>query len=338
MFDWLSTKNKTQVVISPSIVVFTIAFLGFVYFLFSIKNILMLVFLAFILMVALNPAVNRFHKKLHLPRGLSITLAYVLFFFLIAAVTALVLPPLTSELVRLVKTIDLPYLQSMIGSNFQFSNLEIGSLVNQFTSSINFLVSAVTSTFTSIFTLITLMIISFYLMLDRPNLYKKASWFAKNKKQIAQAEEFIDSLEKQLGGWVRGQVILMASIALMTYFALTILQIPFALPLAIIAGLLEILPNLGPVVSAVPAIAIAYINFGPGMAVAMVVLYTVIQQLEGNLLVPKIMRKNAHVNPLVSIVSILIGLQLGGVIGALLAIPVYITLRAVYSAWRNSHS
>ncbi|MFH2118307.1 MAG: AI-2E family transporter [Candidatus Paceibacterota bacterium] len=335
MLSWPSTKNKTQVVISPSIVVFTVSFLGFIYFLFVIRSLLMLLFLAFILVVALNPAVNRFQKHLRFPRGLSIAVTYVLFFLLIAAAAGLILPPLTTEVIRLIKTIDWPYLQDWLGNVFQISNFEIGSLVSQFSNSINFLVGAITSASTGIFTFITLLIMSFYLMLDRPKLYKKIAWFTGEPKHLQRAEEFVDNLEIQLGGWVRGEIILMTSIALMTYFGLSLLKIPFALPLAIIAGLLEILPNLGPFLSAVPSVVFAYVTFGPTMAIAVVGLYIIIQQLENSLLVPKIMKKNAHVNPLVSIMSILIGLKIGGIAGGLLAIPLYITLRATFSTWRK---
>lgn len=335
MLNWNSAKNQTNISISPSIVVFTVFFLGLLYFLFLIKDILMLLFLAFILMVALNPAAKRFQQTLRLPRGLSIGLAYILFFFLVVAVTALVLPPLTLEIVRLIKTIDLPYLQDQLGGVLTLSNFEIGSLVNQFNSSFNFLVGAVTNTFNSIFTFITLLIMSVFLALEQPDLHKKVSWFSKDKKHLKQAEQFLKDLESHLGGWVRGEVILMASIALMTYFGLTLLNIPFALPLAILAGILESLPGLGPFLSAVPAVAIAYLYFGTNTALAMVALYTVIQQLENNFLVPRIMRVNAHVNPLVSIVAILTGLKLAGIGGALLAIPAYITLRAIYSHLRQ---
>lgn len=330
-----SSKNKTEISLSPSVIVFTLSALGILYFLFSIKSILTLLLLAFILMVALNPAVNRFQKTFRLPRGISIALVYVLFLLLIVATTALILPPLTQEIIRLVGSIDVPYVQGQLNGIFQNSNLEIGSLVNQFSSSVTFLVSAVTGTVGGVFTLITLMILSFYLMLDRPKLYRKIAWFTGEPKHHQRAAEFMDSLEEQLGGWVRGQVILMASIAIMTYFGLALLKIPFALPLAILAGLLEVLPNLGPFISAIPAVILAYLTFGPTMAGATIVLYIVIQTLENNLLVPRIMRTNAHVNPLISILCILIGLKLGGVIGAFLAIPIYITGRALFSAWRK---
>jgi predicted PurR-regulated permease PerM len=176
---------------------------------------------------------------------------------------------------------------------------------------------------------------SVFLTLDRAKLYKKIAWFTGKEKHLHHAKEFVDDLELQLGGWVRGQTILMTAIALMTYFGLSLLRIPFALPLAIMAGLLEILPNLGPIISAVPAVILAYLTFGPAMAAIVIALYIVIQQLENNLLVPRIMRTNAHVDPLIAILSILTGLKLAGVVGGLLAIPLYITLRAIFSSWRK---
>ena len=82
-----------------------------------------------------------------------------------------------------------------------------------------------------------------------------------------------------------------------------------------------------------PAIAIAYITFGPVSALLVLFFYILIQQLENNVLVPKIMAASAHVGPLVAIVAILIGLQLGGMIGALLAIPIYVVIRLIYSTF-----
>ena len=334
MFDWFFAKNKTQVVVSPSIVIFTLALLGTLRFMLAINNIIILFFLSFILMVALNPAVSRFQRILKLPRILSMILVYILLIILIVSTTALVLPPLISEMLRFLKTIDLPYLQDQF-SNVEFSFSEIGNLDNQFTSSVNFLVKAVTGTFTGIFTFLTLLIMSFYLLIDRPHLHKKIVWFTNKKESLELTKNFIDDLEHQLGGWVRGQIILMIVIAIATYFGLSLLGIPFALPLAILAGFLEILPNLGPFIASVPAILIAYLTLGFPMAGATTIMYVVVQQLENNLLVPKIMSVNAKVNPLISMLCVLIGFQLGTVIGGLIAIPIYIIARATYSLWRN---
>ena len=142
-------------------------------------------------------------------------------------------------------------------------------------------------------------------------------------------DRFINSLELQLGGWVRGQLLLMTVIGVVTYIGLTALGIPYALPLAIIAGLLEAVPNIGPTLASLPAIAIALFTISPTMAGIVVLLYVVIQQLENNIIVPKIMASAANVSPLIAIVVIITGLKLGGVVGTLLSVPLFLFVRTI---------
>lgn len=130
----------------------------------------------------------------------------------------------------------------------------------------------------------------------------------------------IHLVEEKLGAWLRGQVILSLSIGLITWIALTILGIPFALPLAILAGFLEIIPTLGPIIAAIPATIVA-LAISPVMALTVIGVYTGIQIAENNFLVPKIMQKAVGLNPVVIIIAILIGGNLMGVAGALLSIP-----------------
>jgi predicted PurR-regulated permease PerM len=116
----------------------------------------------------------------------------------------------------------------------------------------------------------------------------------------------------------------------MTYFGLRILGIEFALPLALLAGVLEIIPNIGPILSSIPAI-VAGLAFSPLMGLAVAALYFLIQQLENTLIVPKVMEKTAGVNPLVTILSLAIGFKLGGIVGAILAVPVVLLIQVVSS-------
>jgi predicted PurR-regulated permease PerM len=176
-------------------------------------------------------------------------------------------------------------------------------------------------------------VMSIYLLLDRENLYKKVTWFTQDQRMLNLAKEYVNTVEEQLGGWVRGQVVLMTIIGFITYFGLLIIGIPYALPLALLAGSLEVLPNLGPTIAAVPSIILAYIFGGWIMAMITLVFYLIVQQLENNLIVPKVMKDNADVNPLTTILAILMGVKLGGVIGALLSVPLYIVTRTLYSMW-----
>ncbi|MBD3279782.1 MAG: AI-2E family transporter [Candidatus Pacebacteria bacterium] len=325
-------KPKHEVSVSPSTIIFSVFFLLTLYFLFYIHSILILLFLAFIVMVALNPAVTKLETRFKLSRLVSIILVYSLFLIVIFTLIAFLIPPLINQLYQLLKTINLPILQEEI-RNFKLTLTNISNLVAKWGTSVNAVFSLIRTTFNSVFTFFTFLVMSFYLLLDRPHLYKKIAWFSKKKAHFKLSEKIIDDLELQLGGWVRGQIILMTLIGIIIFIGLTLLSVPYALPLALMAGMLEILPNLGPTLAAVPALVITYFAAGPIMTGVVALFYIIVQQLENNLIVPKVMKDNANVNPLVSITAILIGFEVYGVIGALLALPSYIVLRTLYSYW-----
>ena len=135
-------------------------------------------------------------------------------------------------------------------------------------------------------------------------------------------------MEKKLGGWVRAQGALMLIIGLVSYFGLRLLGIDFALPLALLAGVLEVVPNVGPTLAAVPAV-LAGLAISPLMGLAVAALYFLIQQIENGFILPQIMSRGAGVNPLVAIMALVAGFQLGGVIGAVLAIPLVLLVQVV---------
>lgn len=334
MLQLFNTKRINGV--NAATIVFTVFFLLSLYFLFVIREILTLLFLAFILMVALNPVSKKIRRLTKLGRTPSILLAYLIFITLLIGFLSILIPPLVTQLSGITKFIDIPFVQSHV-SEFTFSLSELSNIASQIGTSVNALWSIIGSTFSTIFTLFTLFVLSFFMLQERQELHKKMHWLFKSPQEIEHIKEVIDSIEDQLGGWVRGELILMLVIGLMTFIGLSILGVPYAVPLALLAGALEILPNIGPTIAAVPAILVAYLTLGPVMAGAVLLLNLVVQQLENNLIVPHVMRASANVNPLVSIVAILIGVQLGGVMGALLAVPLYIVLRTIYSAYFLKH-
>lgn len=325
-------KNKHTVAVDPISVLYILGILFGIYFLYLIESILILLLLAFIISVALNPVVVILQKKLKVPKPVAIGLSYVFLLIVVASFIGLIVPPLASQFIGFVQKLELPGMERYF-KEINFTLQEVSQLVQQMSQSATFAFNIISSTFNGIFTVVTVLVLSFYLMLERDQLYKKAVWFTHDKEMLKKIRIFIDEAEEQLGGWVRGQLLLMLIVGIATYIGLILLRIPYALPLALTAGLLEILPNLGPTLSAVPAIAIAYITFGPVSALLVLFFYILIQQLENNVLVPKIMAASAHVGPLVAIVAILIGLQLGGMIGALLAIPIYVVIRLIYSTF-----
>jgi predicted PurR-regulated permease PerM len=136
---------------------------------------------------------------------------------------------------------------------------------------------------------------------------------------------FTQKLELRMGGWMRGQLILMIVIGFTTYVGLSLLGIRYALSLAFVAGLLEVIPIIGPIVSSIPAFLVAASTslFSGGVTL---ILYLIIQQLENNIIVPYVVNKTAGINPIMTLVALSVGGRLGGLLGAILAVPVAVVV------------
>jgi predicted PurR-regulated permease PerM len=150
--------------------------------------------------------------------------------------------------------------------------------------------------------------------------------FGESRKE--QIGRLLRTWENKLGKWARGQLLLMFSIGLGTYIGLFLIGIPFALPLAILAGILEIIPILGPIVSAIPAIIIGF-GISPIIGLGVTAVAFLVHQLEGYVLVPKIMEKSVGVSPLIVLISIAIGAKLLGIMGVIISVPFVITLQVL---------
>jgi predicted PurR-regulated permease PerM len=120
-----------------------------------------------------------------------------------------------------------------------------------------------------------------------------------------------------------------------SYIGFRLLNVPFALPLSILAGLMEVVPYVGPILAAIPA---AIIGFGvsPVLGLATVSLSFLVQQTENYVFVPKIMEKSAGVDPIATLLSLTIGFKLAGVVGLLISVPVFITLKVLFQEYLRS--
>lgn len=329
-----SPKQELTVKISPSIVIFTFLFIAGIWLAMQIKAIIFMTFIAYIISVGLNKGIDRLQNKLKTPRILGVLIVYILFIILLSLFIAFIFPPLIKELSVLLASMQLPTVFQNEFKNFEVNFGSIKGLLDTFGTSITTAFTVISSTFSGAFAVITTMVISLYFSLEKPKVIEGLAGFF-SKDRVEEIKEFFHEVDSQLGNWIRGEMILMTVIGLMTFLGLIALKVPYALPLAIIAGLLEIVPNIGPIFSAVPAIAVAFLTFGWPVAIAVTVLYLVVQQLENNLIVPKIMRTNVNINPIVLILGILIGAKLFGVVGALLAVPTFIVFRTVFTTWKK---
>ena len=115
---------------------------------------------------------------------------------------------------------------------------------------------------------------------------------------------------------------------------MAVFKVPFALPLAITAGFLELIPYIGPILGAVPAVLVAF-TISPWAALFVAIWYFAIQQLESTFIVPTIMRKTIGLSPIITIIAILIGAKLRGILGIVLAVPIAAGLTVFYEEWQR---
>jgi predicted PurR-regulated permease PerM len=303
-----------KIEISHRTIIFTVFFLISLWLLWQVRQIILGLFVSVVLMAAINPAIDRM-ERIKIPRILSILFVYILILGVLGLIIAGIIPPLIDQTTTFISKVPnliggIPFIDKQI---FDDQIRQLGSIPAN-------LVKISVSIFTNLIGIFALLVITFYLLLERKNLdhYLHILFGGDGEEK---AERFVDKLEKKLGGWVRAELSLMAIVGIMSYFGLRLLGIDFALPLALLAGIFEIIPNIGPVISAVPAILIG-LAISPMTALAVGALYFLIQQIENSLIVPQIMAKETGVNPLVTIVSLMVGFKIGGVAGAILAIPV----------------
>ena len=310
-----------QVGISHKTIIFTVFFLISLLFLYYIRQTILFLFICLISTAALGPMVNRL-EKLRIPRSLAIFLLYFLFVggFIIPVV--LTVPVLVKQTTALVE--DLP--QFLNETGFYKLNIQLGNYSEQLAKLPASLFRIVTLVFSNIISIFTFLVIDFYLLMERKNLKKHLHFlFANNGKKV---EKLIYELEGKLGGWVRGEAVLMFIVGLMSYVGLSLLSLDFILPLALIAGFLEIVPNIGPTISMIPAVIVGFAS-SPIIGFAVVALYVFIQQVENNFIVPKVMQKVVGLHPLITLLALIIGFQTGGVGGSILAVPMVLFIRVV---------
>jgi len=294
-----------------------------------IWDIIAALFFAVIVASALEPAIE-WLKARGIPRILGVIMVYLaivlamffLFYFIIPLLlddlrSFSVLYPSLEAQVRsgLAEAGNLP-LASFLTANFgEFLSAplaQIGSL----TSDLGTIISAALG---GVFSLALVFVFSFYLAAQERGIENFLRLVTPLKHE-SYVVDLWERSQKKLGRWLRTQVLLGAIVGLLTFFGLTLLGIPHAFFFAIIAGLFEIIPVVGPILSAVPAVAAAFL-VSPLLSLLVTALYIVVQQAESHVIVPVVMRKAVGLSPLVVVLALLIGAKLGGIFGILFAVP-----------------
>lgn len=308
----------SKVEISHKTILFTIITLLILWFIYQVLDILIFIFVAFILMSAFKPIVDFFESK-GLPRIAGALTIYLLFLSVLVLLVTIFLPPVVSQSAHFVDTLPV-----FLRTALPFVNIDTQTITAQIGIIGQNVFKVTIDIFSNIISIVMIIVVSFYLLLER----KHVSIYLKDLFGPAIGEKFLTGMEKieeRLGAWVRGQVMLGLIIGVLTFMVLIALGLPYPLTLAIFAGLLEVIPIIGPIISMIPAILIA-VTISPLMAGITLASYLVIQQLEAHIVVPVMMKKVAGLPPIVTIIALMMGAKLGGIVGALLAIPLLLSI------------
>jgi predicted PurR-regulated permease PerM len=321
--------------------IFIVAILAVIFFGGELLQIFLFLFLGLVIMSATKPIVNWLEKR-KIKKGFAIFLTYFLAVVIIVGLSSAVLIPFVEQSGDLLVSLK-DGLTSLINEHKEFEiagyTIELGEIgkfltdsITSFTTSDNVknVANVVTGAFGGLTFLLTAIIFSIYMIWDHDNFIDILLVRITSDAKKDRVKKLILDTEKRLGSWMLGQAAVSSIAGVILGSFLALLGIPFALPLGVLAALLDSIPNLGATVAAIPAILIALFTFGPVKALIVLVGYALYQQLENNIVVPKVMGGAVGFGPVVVLLGVLVFVILFGVWGALLALPVLLVGQAVY--------
>jgi predicted PurR-regulated permease PerM len=308
--------------------------------LWEVRDALLLIYISALVAIGLSPLVNQLERKrllrARVPRWAAILVIYLCIIGAIVAIAAMVIPAVVTQARGL--AVELPRLlhnaqQWLIDRGVLTREISAREAVQQTTTStaqdtLGFVTNAVLGVVGGVFGLITVLVLAFYLLVDSTSLVLVfVRLFPREKR--AQVHDACGRVTSKISAWLGGQLLLAAIIGSTAALGLFLMGVPFFWVLALIAAIGEMIPIVGPILSAVPAVIVA-LSVGPTLALAVIVFFVGQQQLENHLLVPKIMQRQVGISPVFVIIALLIGGSLLGIMGAILAVPTAAILQVLF--------
>lgn len=276
-------------------------------------------------------------RKRGMPRLPTVIAIYAVLAVFLSGFFYFLLLPLIGEVAVLVRTLTVysnavvndSVLSNMFESQSIFGTFNTSTLIGELSSYLNSLsqflsrgiFSSLSLIFGGVMSFVLIVVLSFYLAVQEDGISKFLRIITPVKH-----ESYVIKLWKRsqakIGLWMQGQLLLGAFVTLLVYVSLLVVGVPHALPLAVLAGILELIPLFGPVIAAIPAIFVTYGSLGMTTALIVGGLYLVIQQFENHLIYPLVVKKVVGMPPIISIMALVIGGQLAGFLGVLISVPV----------------
>ncbi|MCW9054850.1 MAG: AI-2E family transporter [Candidatus Pacebacteria bacterium] len=337
---------ESNIVISTGTMVRALLLLMLVAGLFYLKDLVLVVLTAVVIASAIEPA-TRWFVKYKFPRVVAVLIVYLIFFGFLFGFFYFFLPPVLSELTNFLTVLP-DYLQEFnattpalqvqegvsLNSQSPPSTYSIADFVRYLRElfsdvSENFL-AAVALIFGGVMSFVLIVVFSFYFAMQETGIddFLRVITPVKYQKNVISLWR---RSQVKIGLWMQGQVLLAVIVGMLVYLGLTILGVKYALLLAVVAAIFELIPVFGPILSAIPAVAIGFVDGGVTIGLLVIGLYIIIQQFENHLIYPLVVTKVVGVPPLLVIIALLIGAQLAGFLGIILSVPVAAVIQELVS-------
>lgn len=312
-------KRRITFDISMASIFWILFALAVVFSIVKLLDIIALIFTSILITLAICPLVDWFEKR-KIKRGFSSLVILLTIFGLIITMAVSIASPLISQTEQFVGKI--PALVEKV-SPIKF---DVNSFTPQFASVPNQVFKIAVGTFSGFLTIFAVIVLSYYMIQE---MHKLKNYFLFWSPEKGERYNLIaEKLEVEIGHWIRGEVLLMLIVGVLSYLGYVIVGLPYAIALGVIAGILELVPNVGPTVATIPAILVGF-SISSSHGIGALVVAIVVQQLENNLIVPKVMQKTTGLNPIITLLAIMIGLKLGGPLLAVLSLPVILSARVI---------
>ncbi len=309
-----------------------------------LRQLILYIFIALLFAVVLNPAVRLLSRR-GLSRGLATTVVFLVGLAAFAGIVYVIVHPIynaanhfASQLPRYVR--DAEHGRGRIGQLIQRYHIQdyvrrnIPKLQSFITSLGHPALNVAKSVLSGIIGVVTVAVLSFFLLLEGPRLMERMVDQLSDPRGV-RVRHLLHNMSRTVIGYVFGNVLTSLIAGLVVFVALVATGVPFAFVLALWVALVDLLPLVGGLLAGIPTVAIAFIHSIPAGIVTAVV-FLVYQQIENHALNPAIMSKTVRLNPLWVLLAVLIGADLAGFIGALLAIPAAGAIQVVATdLWRH---
>ncbi|GAB1542586.1 AI-2E family transporter [Scytonema sp. NUACC21] len=307
------------------------------YTLWQIREVLLLIFAAVVLATTLNRLARRFQRS-GIKRGVAVFFSVSIFIAAIVSFFWLIVPPFADQFQELTRQVPrglglfntwLDELRSRLPTQLTQYIPDINTLSREAQPIINRVVGssfAFVSGSLEVLLKILLVLVLTGMFLSNPSAYRKVFVRLFPCFYRRRVDGILDKCEVSLEGWVTGAFIAMSVVGLMSVIGLSVLRVRSALALGILAGFLNLIPNLGPTMSVVPAMAIALLD-APWKVVAVLILYFVIQQIESNFITPIVMEQQVSLLPAITLISQLFFVTFFGFLGLFLALPLTVVAK-----------